>query len=146
MSDPLAGIAGRVALVTGAAGGLGLAHARLLTRLGAAVVVNDIGGDLAGEHPDPTRAEDAAAQLRALGGRAIADTADVRTFAGAAAAVQRAVDEFGRIDIPINNAGTLHADPGSDVRGADLLTHLPGHAVRPGGAKHPGLPPTKGPR
>ena len=123
------GIAGRVALVTGAAGGLGLAHASLLARLGASVVVNDIGGDVHGEHPDPSRAEAAAAQLRDDGGTAVADASDVRTFAGAEAAVQRAVDEFGRIDILINNAGTLHVDPVSLVREEDLLADLLVHAV-----------------
>jgi len=138
--DQLAGIAGRVALVTGAAGGLGFAHARLLARLGAAVVVNDTGGDVYGEHPDPARAEDAAAQLRVLGGRAIADASDVRTFAGAAAAVQRAVDTFGRIDILINNAGTLHSDPVSAVREQDLLTDLHVHAVGTVATMHAAFP------
>src|SRR5947208_1398398 len=81
------------------------AHATLLSRLGVRVVVNDIGGDLFGANPDPTRAEALAAELRGRGGEAVADTADIRTFDGAAAAVQHTVEAFGRIDILINNAG-----------------------------------------
>lgn len=139
-STGLAGIAGRVALVTGAAGGLGLAHASLLARLGASVVVNDIGGDVRGEHPDPLRAEEVAAHLRDLGGTAVADHSDVRTFAGAATAVQRAVEEFGGIDILINNAGTLHAAPVTDVGEADLWTDLQVHAVGTVATMHAAFP------
>jgi NAD(P)-dependent dehydrogenase (short-subunit alcohol dehydrogenase family) len=135
-----ADVAGRVALVTGAAGGLGLAHASLLARLGASVVVNDIGGDLHGEHPDAARAEGVAAHLRDLGGTAVADTSDVRTFAGAAAAVQHAVDAFGRIDILINNAGTLHTAPVTDVCEADLWTDLQVHAVGTVATMHAAFP------
>ena len=131
---------GRVALVTGAAGGIGLAHARLLARLGAAVVVNDIGGDPLGEHPDGSRAEEVAARLREQGSAAVADTSDVRTFAGAAGAVQRAVDSFGRIDILINNAGTLHTEPVDDVTEADLLTDLQVHAVGTVATMHAAFP------
>jgi len=131
---------GRVALVTGAAGGIGLAHARLLARLGAAVVVNDIGGDPLGEHADGSRAEEVAARLREQGSAAVADTSDVRTFAGAAGAVQRAVDSFGRIDILINNAGTLHTEPVDDVTEADLLTDLQVHAVGTVATMHAAFP------
>lgn len=125
----LASLAGRVALVTGAARGLGFAHASLLARLGVCVVINDIGGDLHGENAVPSHAEFAAAQLRERGGRVLADASDVRTFAGASAAVKRTVDAFGRIDILINNAGTLHVAPLSDLEEADLLTDLHVHAV-----------------
>ena len=136
----LSGIAGRVALVTGAAGGLGFAHAKLLTRLGASVVVNDIGGDIHGGHADPARAEAVAAQLRDGGATAVADASDVRTFAGAAAAVQRAVDAFGRIDILINNAGTLHTDTVVDVREADLWDTLQVHTVGTIATMHAAVP------
>jgi NAD(P)-dependent dehydrogenase (short-subunit alcohol dehydrogenase family) len=139
-SAGLADLVGKVALVTGAAGGLGRAHASLLARLGARVVVNDIGGDVHGEHPDPARAEAVAAQLRDLGGTAVADTSDVRTFAGAAAAVQRAVDAFGRIDILINNAGTLHSNPVTDVCEAELWTDLQVHAVGTVATMHAAFP------
>ena len=138
--DSWAGLAGRVALVTGAAGGLGLAHAQLLARLGVRVVVNDIGGDVHGRHPDAGRAEAVAARLRELGGTAVADVSDVRTFAGAAAAVQRAIDEFGRIDILINNAGTLHAEPLAEVAEADVLTDLHVHAVGTVATMHAAFP------
>lgn len=122
-------LVGRVALVTGAAGGLGRAHAALLCRLGVSVVVNDIGADLTGANPDPARAEAVAAELRQAGGQAVADTCDIRTFAGAASAVQRAVDTFGRIDILINNAGTLHAGGVSEIAEPGLWADLQVHAV-----------------
>jgi len=139
-SADVAGLAGRVALVTGAAGGIGLAHVRLLARLGVAVVVNDIGGDAFGDHPDPSRAEAVADELRERGGAAVADTSDVRTFGGAAAAVQRAVDAFGRIDILINNAGTLHTEPVDEVTEADLLIDLQVHAVGTVATMHAAFP------
>jgi NAD(P)-dependent dehydrogenase (short-subunit alcohol dehydrogenase family) len=138
--NELAGFAGRVALITGAAGGLGYAHAKLLARLGVYVIVNDIGGDVHGEHPDPSRAEAVAAQLRDLGGTAVADASDIRTFAGAAAAVQRAVDEFGRVDILINNAGTLHTDTVVEVQEADLWATLQVHAVGTIATMHAAFP------
>lgn len=122
-------LSGRVALVTGAAGGLGRAHATLLCRRGVSVVVNDTGGDLTGADPDPDRAEMVASELRWVGGHAVANTADIRTFAGAAAAVQQAVDTFGRIDILINNAGTLHAGGVTEIAEQDLWADLQVHAV-----------------
>ena len=82
----------------------------LLARLGASVVVNDTGVALDGSQPDPVLADSVARSLRDDGRNGASPTTrDVSSFAGAASAVQHAVDEFGRIDILINNAGTLHS-------------------------------------
>ncbi|MEU7811737.1 SDR family NAD(P)-dependent oxidoreductase [Pseudonocardia sp. NPDC049154] len=122
-------LTGRVALVTGSGRGLGRAHGRELARLGAAVVVNDTGVGLDGAAPDPTVAETVAQEIRADGGRAVADRSDVRGFVGAEAAVERAVAEFGRLDIVVNNAGTMHAAPVDELTEADLRAELDVHAL-----------------
>lgn len=96
---------GRVAIVTGAGGGLGRAHALLLAARGAKVVVNDLGTTKEGEGVDVGPANDVAAEIRAAGGAAVADTSDVGTEAGCHSLVGAAVREFGRIDIVVNNAG-----------------------------------------
>jgi NAD(P)-dependent dehydrogenase (short-subunit alcohol dehydrogenase family) len=102
------GFDGRVAIVTGAGGGLGRAHALLLAARGARVVVNDSGGGLHGE-PTGTGndAEVVAKEIEAAGGVAVADTNSVATPEGGAAIVQTALDAFGQVDIVVNNAGIL---------------------------------------
>lgn len=120
---------GRVALVTGAGRGLGRAHARELARLGAAVVVNDTGVALDGGGYDPEVAAAVVEEIRAAGGRAVADVSDVRGFAAAEAAVACALAEFGRLDIAVNNAGTMHAQPLAELTEADLRAELDVHAV-----------------
>ena len=99
---------GRVAIITGAGGGVGRSHALLLASEGAAVVVNDYGG-----HPDGTgagtspAAQSVVEEIRALGGRAVANASDVRTVEGGKAILATALDAFERVDILINNAGIL---------------------------------------
>ncbi|HYD10920.1 MAG TPA: SDR family NAD(P)-dependent oxidoreductase [Acidimicrobiales bacterium] len=102
------GFDGRVAIVTGAGGGLGREHALLLASRGARVVVNDNGGGLHGE-PDGTGndAASVAEEIEDAGGVAIADTTSVATAAGGTAIVQAAIDAFGQVDIVVNNAGIL---------------------------------------
>ncbi len=98
---------GRVAVVTGAGGGLGRAHALALARLGARVVVNDLGAALDGTAVASDAATAVVEEIRAGGGEAIANGASVAGREGAERLVADAIDAFGRVDILINNAGIL---------------------------------------
>ena len=101
------GFDGKVAIITGAGGGLGREHALLLASRGAQIVVNDLGGSVSGEGGDEGPAHTAAKEIQDLGGVAVADTNSVATPEGGEAIVQTALDAFGRVDIVINNAGIL---------------------------------------
>ncbi len=98
---------GKVALVTGAGGGLGRAHALLLAKEGASVVVNDLGGARDGTGAGHNMADQVVSEIKAAGGKAVADYGSVADPAQAKAMVQTAVKNFGKIDICINNAGIL---------------------------------------
>ena len=98
---------GRVAIVTGAGRGLGREHAILLASEGAALVVNDLGGGTDGSGSDAGPAASVVGEIVAAGGSAVANTDDVSDWEGARRLVQQAVDEFGRLDVLINNAGIL---------------------------------------
>ncbi len=103
---------GQVAIVTGAAGGMGRAYALELARRGAAVVVNDYGGGVLGEqNGSASPADTVVAEVVAAGGRAVASSLAVGTAVNARAIVQAAIDAFGRIDILVNNAGTAIPGP-----------------------------------
>ena len=101
------GFDGRVAVVTGAGGGLGRQHALLLASRGAMLVVNDLGGSLGGDGSDKGPAERVVDEIEGAGGVAVADGNSVATPEGGRAIVQTALDTFGRIDIVVNNAGIL---------------------------------------
>jgi NAD(P)-dependent dehydrogenase (short-subunit alcohol dehydrogenase family) len=98
---------GKVAIVTGAGGGIGRAEARLFAREGARLVVNDVGGARDGEGADPSAAEQVVAELIDMGAVAVASHDSVATMAGATALMKRAIDAFGRVDVLVNNAGIL---------------------------------------
>ncbi|MEV6590786.1 SDR family NAD(P)-dependent oxidoreductase [Streptomyces acidicola] len=128
---------GRVAIVTGAGGGLGREHALLLASRGAKVVVNDIGGSVAGDGLDAGPAETVAQEIRDHGGDAVADTNSVATPDGGEAIVRTGLDAFGRVDILVNNAGTLRdalfEDLTPDVLNPvlDVHVHALFHVTRP---------------
>jgi NAD(P)-dependent dehydrogenase (short-subunit alcohol dehydrogenase family) len=98
---------GRVAIVTGAGGGLGREHALLLAARGAKVVVNDLGGATDGSGASAEPAEWTARQIQDLGGVAVAEASTVATPQGGQALVDTAVQAFGRVDVVISNAGIL---------------------------------------
>ena len=101
------GYDGKVAIITGAGGGLGRQHALLLAKRGALVVVNDLGGNIDGTGGDASAAQKVVDEIKAAGGEAVADHNSVATPEGGAAIVKTAVDTYGRVDIVINNAGIL---------------------------------------
>jgi NAD(P)-dependent dehydrogenase (short-subunit alcohol dehydrogenase family) len=128
---------GRVAIITGAGGGLGREHALLLGARGAQVVVNDVGGAVDGSGSDAGPAQRVVEEIVAAGGEAVANTDSVATPEGGEAIVQTALDAFGRIDIVVNNAGILRDktfhNMTPDLLDAVLSVHLKGafYVTRP---------------
>ena len=121
---------GQVAIVTGAGGGLGRAHALALAARGAKVLVNDLGGARDGSGGSVSAAEAVAAEIRAAGGEALANGASVTDFAAVQAMVQQAMTAWGRVDILVNNAGILRDKTFAKMELADfelvLQVHLMG--------------------
>ena len=131
------GYDGKVAIITGAGGGLGRHHALLLAKRGALVVVNDLGGNIDGTGGDASAAQKVVDEIKAAGGEAVADHNSVATPEGGAAIVKTAVDTFGRVDIVVNNAGILR-DKSFHNMSPDLMNpvfdvHLKGafHVTQP---------------
>jgi NAD(P)-dependent dehydrogenase (short-subunit alcohol dehydrogenase family) len=122
---------GRVAVITGAGRGIGREHALLFAAQGAAVVVNDLGGDWHGMGSDAGPAEEVARAIKARGGRAIANGDDVADFDGARRLIAAAVERFGRLDVLVNNAGILRdrflVNMSADEWDGVINVHLRGH-------------------
>ncbi len=120
---------GRVAVVTGAGRGLGRAYAHLLAARGASVVVNDLGSATDGAGADEGPAHRVVAEILAAGGVASADTNSVSTTSGAEAIIAGAVEQFGRVDIVVNNAGIVRwaGMPAADAD--NLQSHLDVHLL-----------------
>ncbi len=120
----------RVVIVTGAGGGLGRTYALDIAKRGGCVVVNDLGCTVEGRGGSPAMADKVVAEIKAAGGRAIANYDSVATVEGARRIVTTAIDAFGRVDALINNAGILRNDRFEDVTEEDreslLLVHLMG--------------------
>jgi NAD(P)-dependent dehydrogenase (short-subunit alcohol dehydrogenase family) len=122
---------GKVAIVTGAGRGIGREHALALAGEGASVLVNDLGASLGGVGEDASPAHSVAAEIEALGSRAVADGENVADFAGAQRLVEHALEEFGRLDILVNNAGILRDRMLVNMDEAEwdavIAVHLKGH-------------------
>ncbi|MCW2857315.1 MAG: short-chain dehydrogenase [Marmoricola sp.] len=124
---------GRIAIVTGAGRGIGRAHALELARHGAKLVVNDFGVSNNGEKTDSSISgpDEVVAEIRAMGGDAVTNGADVADFEQAAALIQQAVEDFGGLDILVNNAGFVRdrmlVNATEDEWDAVIRVHLKGH-------------------
>lgn len=120
---------GKVAIVTGAGGGLGRQHALELARRGAKVVVNDLGGAVDGSGGSSAAAEAVVAEIKAFGGEAIANGSSVTDDAGVANMVKQAMDAWGRIDILVANAGILRDKTFSKMEMSDFEAVMNVHVM-----------------
>jgi len=120
---------GRVAIVTGAGGGLGRQHALALARRGAKVVVNDLGGAVDGSGGSASAAERVVQEIRAAGGQAIANGASVTDFAAVQAMVTQAMETWGRVDVLVSNAGILRDKSFAKMALADFRLVLDVHLM-----------------
>ncbi len=122
---------GRIVIVTGAGRGIGRAHALAFAAEGAKVVVNDLGVSLAGEGGEESPAEQVVAEIRQAGGEAVADGADIANFEQAGALIKTAIDQFGGLDVVVNNAGIVRdrmfVSASEDEWDAVIRVHLKGH-------------------
>ena len=135
---------GRVAVITGGARGLGRAYANLLGSLGASVVINDNGSAIVGANDsggtDAGPPEEAAAAIRAAGGKAVADTNSVATFEGGTAIIQTALDAFGKVDILIHSAGNVRYGALDEIAEEDFRAVIDVHLMRAFNVVRPAFP------
>lgn len=120
---------GRVAVVTGGGRGLGRSYCLLLASLGCKVVVNDLGGALAGDGPDTSVAQEVVDEIVAAGGEAIANADTVATPEGGRAIIQAALDKWGRIDALIHNAGNVRYGTIRDIPYEDFRSVVDVHLM-----------------
>ncbi len=124
-------LAGKVAIVTGAGRGIGRGEALALTSEGAKVVINDLGGAVDGSGAAHSPADKVVAEIKKLGGEAVANYDSVATIEGGENIVKTAIDNFGKVDILVNNAGILRDRMLFNMTGEDwdtvLKVHLFGH-------------------
>ncbi|MBI1330309.1 MAG: SDR family NAD(P)-dependent oxidoreductase [Alphaproteobacteria bacterium] len=120
---------GKVAIVTGAGGGLGRAHALELARRGAKVVINDLGGTVDGSGGNSAAAEKVVEEIKAAGGEAIANGASVTDDKGVAHLIQQTMDKWGRIDVLIANAGILRDKSFSKMELNDFTAVMDVHVM-----------------
>jgi len=122
---------GRVAIITGAARGLGREHALLFAAEGAKVVVNDLGGDMHGEGGDPSAAMQVVEEIKAMGGDAVVNGENVADWEGAQRLVRQAIDTYGALHVLVNNAGILRdrviINMTEGEWDAVIAVHLKGH-------------------
>ena len=111
---------GRVAIITGAGGGLGRSHALEFARRGAQVLVNDLGGSLDGSGSSKSAAQQVVDEITAFGGVAAPNHDSVASSEGGRAIVQGALDAFGRVDVLVNNAGILRDKAFHKMDGASI--------------------------
>ena len=121
---------GKVAIITGAGGGLGEAYAKLFAKEGASIVVNDLGGPRDGSGADKGMAQAVVDAIVSAGGKAVANGADISTAAGGQSVFDDAIKHFGRADILVNNAGILLDQTFAKANEADwdkvIRVHLKG--------------------
>jgi NAD(P)-dependent dehydrogenase (short-subunit alcohol dehydrogenase family) len=124
---------GRVAIITGAGRGIGREHALLFAAEGAKVVVNDLGGALDGSSAETSPAEEVVAEIKAMGGEAVANHENVADWEGGARLIQCALDTFGELHVLVNNAGILRDRVLVNLSEQDwdsvINVHLKGHFV-----------------
>lgn len=132
--------AGQVVVVTGAGGGLGRAYAMEIARRGGQVVVNDLGGSVAGEGGSKGYADAVVAEIHNEGGQAIANYDSVATAAGGRRIIEAALDTWGRIDAVINNAGNMRFGPFEDLTADDLASLIAVHAAGTWNVTHAAWP------
>ncbi|MDQ2637412.1 MAG: SDR family NAD(P)-dependent oxidoreductase [Actinomycetota bacterium] len=118
---------GRVAVVTGAGGGLGREHALLLAARGARVVVNDVGGSVDGSGHDTSPTQSVVKEIIELGGDAVGNFSSVATPEGGAEIIETAIERYGRLDVVVNNAGILRDQSFAKVDPATVKAVLSVH-------------------